>query len=125
MKDMKAKLSTLWIFVMFNMAFIDILGLYIPGSTDEMIEFAGDTPIPIIMLGAAVMVEISIVMIFLSRVLEYKVNRWANIIAAIITIVFIIGGGSTTPHYIFMGIMEIVGLLLIIWYAWKWQKQGE
>ena len=116
----KTKLSTLWIVVMINMLKADILSLYIPGALDEMAEFAGSTPISQLMLGGAIMMEISIVMIILSRVLKYKANRWANIIAAVITIVFVIGGGSTTPHYIFIAAVEVVCMLLIIWFAWKW-----
>ena len=120
MKDTKVLLSTLWIVVMINMLKADILSLYIPGALDEMAEFAGGTPITQLMLGGAIMMEISIVMIFLSRVLKYKLNRWVNIIASIITIVFVVGGGSTYPHYLFIATIEIVCMLLIIWYAWKW-----
>ena len=122
MDDVKTKISTLWIVIMFNMAFIDIFGLYIPGSLAEMAEFAGGLPITQLMLLAAVFTEISIAMIFLSRVLKYRANRWANIIAGIITIVWVVGGGSTWPHYLFMGTIEVVCSLLIIWYAWKWPK---
>jgi hypothetical protein len=34
------------------------------------------------MLGGAIMMEISIAMIILSRVLKYGINRWVNIITA-------------------------------------------
>jgi hypothetical protein len=51
------------------------------------------------------------------------VNRWANIITSIITIVFVVGGGSSYPHYIFIAAVEVICLLLIIWYAWKWTEQ--
>lgn len=118
--DRKVLLSTLWIVVMINMLKADILSLYIPGALEEMAEFAGGTPITQLMLGGAIMMEISIVMILLSRVLKYKVNRWVNIIASVITIVFVVGGGSTYPHYIFIAAVEIVCMLLIIWTAWKW-----
>jgi MFS family permease len=118
--DTKVLLSTLWIVVLFNMLKADILSLYIPGVFDEMARFAGDTPITQLMLGAAVMIEIAIVMILLSRLLPYKVNRWANIAASFITIVFIIGGGATYPHYIFIATVEVVCLLLIAWNAWRW-----
>jgi len=62
-------------------------------------------------------------MIFLSRVLKYRANRWANIIAGVITIVFVVGGGSLILHYIFFATIEVVLIALIIWYAWKWPKQ--
>ena len=100
----------------------DILSLYIPGIHEEMAEFLGATPVSQMMLVAAIMMEISIAMIFLSRVLKYKANRWANIIIGVITIVWVIGGGSTYPHYLFIATIEVICLLLIIWIAWKWTK---
>ena len=75
-----------------------------------------------LMLGAAVMMEISILMILLSRVLKYRVNRWANIITSIITIAFVVGGGVSYPHYLFIATVEVVCLLLIVWFAWKWRN---
>ena len=120
MDDVKVKLSMLWIVVMFNMLKADILSMYIPGALEEVVEFAGDTPVTQIMLGAAIIMEISIAMIFLPWVLKYRINRWANIIVGVLTIVWIWAGGATYPHYIFIATVETVCLLLIVWYAWKW-----
>jgi len=121
--DTKALLSTLWIVVMINMLKADILSLYIPGAAEEVAKTAGETPIAQLMLGGAIMMEISIVMIILSRVLKYRINRWANIVTSIITIAFIWGGAASSPHYIFIGTVETICLLLIIWIAWKWTEQ--
>ena len=121
-KDVEAKISTLWVVVMFALLAADVLSSYIPGANEEMAEFAGGTPIPQLMLVAAILMAIPIVMIFLSRVLKRGVNRWANIIAAVITIVYVIGGGSVYPHYIFLAAIEVVSLFLIIWYAWTWSE---
>jgi hypothetical protein len=123
--DVRVLLSTLWIVVMINMLKADVLSLYIPGTLDELIQFAGDTPITQLMLFGAIMMEISIVMIVLSRVLKYRINRWANIIIGIITILFVVGGGSSYPHYIFIATIEVVALLLIIWLAWQWPNPEE
>ncbi len=120
--ETKTLLSTLWVVVMINMLKADILSLYIPGAAEEVARTAGDTPIPLLMLGGAVMMEISILMILLSRVLKYTVNRWANIIVSLITIAFIVGGGVSYPHYLFIAAVEIVCLLLIVWFAWKWRN---
>jgi hypothetical protein len=122
--DTKVLLSTLWVVVMINMLKADILSLYIPGSAEEVARTAGDTPITQLMLGGAIMMEISIVMIILSRVLKYRLNRWANIAASVITIVFVLGGGASYPHYIFIAAVEVICLLLIIWFAWKWTGPG-
>jgi len=116
--DIKVKLSILWVIVMFNMLFADVLTLYIPENLEEIITRS--TPIQItegLMLVMAIIIEI-----FLSRVLKHKANRWTNIIASVITIVFVVGGGSLTLHYIFFATIEVVCLSLIVWYAWKWPK---
>jgi hypothetical protein len=124
MKDTKVLLSTLWIVVMINMAYADILGLFIPGALEEVAKtsVSTGTTIPQLMLGGAIMLEIPIAMILLSRVLRYKVNRWANIIASVITIAYVIGGGSIYPHYIFIATIEVVCMLLIVWFSWKWRN---
>jgi peptidoglycan biosynthesis protein MviN/MurJ (putative lipid II flippase) len=121
--DTKVLLSTLWIVVMINMLKADILSLYVPGAADEVAKTAGSTPVTQLMLGGAIMMEISIVMIVLSRVLKYAVNRWANIIVSLITIAFIWGGAASYPHYFFVGAVETICLLLIIWNAWKWTDE--
>ena len=122
---MQTKLSTLWIIVVLNMAKADILSLYIPGTQEEMLAFAGGTPITQLMLVAAIIIQIPIGMIFLSRMLSFRINRWANIFAGVIIIVFVIGGGSLTPHYLFIATIETVCLLLIIWFAWRWTDSKD
>lgn len=122
--DTKDLLSTLWIVVMINMLKADILSLNIPGAAEELARTAASTgaSIPQLMLGGAIIMEIAIAMIILSRVLKYGINRWANIIVSLITIGFIIGGGASYPHYIFIATVELICLLLIIWFAWKWRN---
>lgn len=120
--ETKTLLSTLWVVVMINILTADILSLNIPGAAEELARAAGDTPIPLLMLGAAVLMEISILMILLSRVLKYGVNRWANLITSLITIAFVVGGAASYPHYLFIATVEVVCLLLIVWFAWKWRN---
>ncbi|HSR33282.1 MAG TPA: DUF6326 family protein [Anaerolineae bacterium] len=117
MKDVRVRLSTLWIVVMFNMAFADILSFMMELSTGHTPEVQVPQGV---MLVFAILLEIPIAMILLSRVLKYRANRWANIIAALLTIAFVIAGGSTYLHYIFFATVEVVCMALIIWYAWKW-----
>lgn len=122
--DTKVLLSTLWVVVMINMLKADILSLFIPGVADELANFsasAGAT-IPQLMLFGAVMGNLAIVMIILSRVLKYGINRWVNIVVGIVTIAYIWGGMSFYPHYIFIATIETICLLLIIWFAWKWRN---
>ncbi len=120
--DVETRLSTLWTTVMFLMITIDVLGLYIPGAQEEVLKTAGKTPVDQLMLGAAVMMVLPITMIFLSRVLNQTVNRWANIIVSLITIVFVVGSYSAQLHYYFLGAIEVFTMLAIIWSAWKWRQ---
>jgi hypothetical protein len=122
--DTKVLLSTLWIVVMINMLKADILSLFIPGATDEVAKTAASAgaSIPQLMLGAAIIGQLAIAMIVLSRVLKYGINRWVNIVVGIIIIAYIWGGMASYPHYLFISSVETLCLLLIVWFAWKWRS---
>ncbi|HMR97765.1 MAG TPA: DUF6326 family protein [Anaerolineales bacterium] len=122
--DTKVLLSTLWIVVMLNMLKADILSLFIPGAAEELAKTAvsAGASIPQLMLGAAIMGELALVMIVLSRVLKYRINRWVNTIVGIVTIAYIWGGMASYPHYIFIAAVETICLLLIISFAWMWRN---
>lgn len=122
--DKKVLLSTLWIVVMINILHADILSLNIPGATEELARTSASTGASItqLMLIGAVMNNLAIAMIILSRVLKYGINRWSNIVMGIVTIAYIWGGAVSYPHYIFIAMVETLCLLLIIWNAWKWRN---
>jgi len=120
-EEMQAKLSTLWIFAMFNMAFADIVGLLNPETLEEMMAM---NPNQGLLLTFSILLEIPIAMIVLSRLLKYKANRLANIIAGVITILWVIGGGNTSFSYVFFAAIEVSSMLFIIWGAWKWTELG-
>ena len=123
--DLKVKLSTLWIFVLFNIIFLEFHKLLQPGFIEEIITgFIGGAQMTqgVLLLGAIVL-EIPIAMLLLSRVLKYRANRWANIIAGAIFIAAVMGNVSTDLDNRFFATMLVVTLSLIVWYAWKWPKQ--
>ena len=121
-KNTSEKITLLWIVVMFIMAFTDIFTFMIPGVLSDLVT--GNAPIKItqeLMLIMAIINTIPIAMIYLSGVLSQKINRWLNIIASIITIIYIVGGYSDYLHYYYFGALEVLCLLGIIRYAWKWK----
>lgn len=122
--DRKVVISSLWIVVMLNMIFADILSLMIPGALTELMTGTVDgvTLSAELMLVAAIILEIPIMMVLLSRLLKYKTNRILNIVASIITIVFVIGGGSLDLHYIFFATVEVICMISIIIIAFKWRE---
>lgn len=124
--DMKEKLSTLWIFIMFNIVMADIIGNMEPGAlTAMMTGDVGFTVTSELMLVFAMIQEVPIAMIVLSRMLKYRVNRKANIFAGVLTIVYVIAGGEAILSYYFFATMEVLCALLIIWYAWNWSEEQE
>lgn len=117
--DLGTRLSTLWVVVMFNMAFADILSFIEPGALQEL--WAGQAGVQITpgaLLGFAILLEVPIAMIFVSRVLKPGPNRWANTVAAAVTTAFVVGGGSLTPHYVFLASVEVACMALIVWSVW-------
>lgn len=119
---MPARLSLLWVFILFNMVFADILSFMYPGFLKEVLTgYAGGVHItPGFLVAAAVLTEVPIAMILLSRVLRHRANRWANIVAGVITVAYVVGGSTRDPHGIFFSAMQVACALLIVWYAWKW-----
>jgi hypothetical protein len=123
--EMPAKLSTLWTFLLFNMVFADIFSFMYPGFMAQIVAGTavdGTVITPIFLLIAAVVTEISIAMVFLSRFLKQGINRWVNIIGGVITIVWVIGGGSLILTYIFFASIEVLCSLAIIGMAWNWRS---
>ena len=77
------------------------------------------------LLVALALVIIPALMIFLSVALPAKVNRWTNIIVATVYIPYMLFNlaGEAWLHMMLGALVEVVLLLLVIWYAWKWPKQ--
>ncbi|MFZ4456183.1 MAG: DUF6326 family protein [Bacteroidales bacterium] len=119
--DIKIRLSTLWIVVLINMIFADIFSIMVELVNGNSLNIPGN--VRVIMAIAAVVTNIPIMMIYLSRVLKYKSNRIANIVAAILTIIYVIGGGDSAPHYLIIAAIEILFLIMIIVYSVKWKNE--
>jgi hypothetical protein len=118
--DPKLKLSLLWIFVVLNLAYADILSLMDPTSPIRGVMAGAPLPAGGLILGALVM-ETSIAMVILSWVLKYKVNRWVTTVIGALNILAVVRGGHGL-YYAFFATVEVACMLLIIWFAWRWRK---
>jgi len=119
MNDMGTRISMLWVVVMLNMAFADIVGFIQPGALQGMTGPGGAEITQGLLLVVAVILEIPIAMIFVSRILKRGASRWVNTIAAVITAVFVVGGGSMElPFYAFFAVVEVACMALIVWSVW-------
>ena len=125
----KILLILLWVFYSLNFMYADTLLKLEPGVLAGIMSgTVADGTVKItagFLLGTAIMFEIPFLMIILSWVLKYSANRWANIIAGALFVVAQIGSlflGTPSPAYIFHSTIEIAGLSLIVWNAWKWRN---
>ena len=115
----KVLLSTLWLFAMLTYTYGDVVTLMDPvkhGSIELTEGF---------LLFGSVLMMIPISMVLLSRILKYRANRWANIIAgafmtAFLTVTLFVA--VPTTYYAFFSAIEIACTLFIVGYAWKWRN---
>ncbi len=121
MEDVKIILSATWVALMLTYLLGDVLRIYAgdfkPG------EIAGRKITQNLLLGIAILMAIPILMVFLSLTLNYPLNRWANIIAAIVFLGFnLLGLPTYRSNYDRFLILVGLGFnALTIWYAWQWQ----
>ena len=76
----------------------------------------------------AVLMEVVITMVPLSRILNRKANRLVHFVAVPLSILWVIGpslmpslGNDVTPlSYMFFATVEVITMLGMLWFAWKW-----
>lgn len=124
MLAMKANLSTLWMFYLFNTIFRDIHEFIEPGFIEQVMTgtFNGMQITENLLLFGGFVASVPISMVLLSRLLPYGANRWANIVAALITLAFEINNGTTDLDDTLHMILKIAALLFIMWSAWRWRN---
>ena len=127
--NVKTKLSALWASVMFCYVYGDYFGLYGNGKLAEMMEGKigplGEAT-QSVLVGVSAMMAIPSAMVFLSLAMPPVLNRWLNLLlgAAYTAIMLMTLRGAPT-FYIFMGVIEVLLTLLIVWHAWTWpRRQG-
>lgn len=129
MRDKRELLSMLWTFALLNYLYADVLALWAMAGRRTPFE-----PLPAwLLMGSAVLMEIPIAMILACRLLPFRVNRLANLIAGgfetlvngFLTFVPpLVGWGRppALPEYLFFATIETVATSIIIWKAWTWSR---
>ncbi|QNK62376.1 hypothetical protein H7F33_17805 [Pedobacter sp. PAMC26386] len=127
--NVKLRLSALWVTVMLCYVYGDIFSLFVPERLKNLMNgnMGSGTTTPAKLLFSAVLLAIPALMVFLSLVLKPKLNKWLNIILGfvytlVMVLVVYISIDPWWIFYIFLGIVEIVITLAIIWQAWKWPR---
>ena len=120
MEDIKIKLSALWVSLMLTYLLGDVLRIF--SGDFKAGEIEGVQVTQLMYLGMAILFVVPIVMVFLSLTLEHSVNRWANIIVAIVFFALNLVGLPSYPSAYdkFLIVVGLVFNALTIWYAWRW-----
>ena len=131
MEDIRARLSVLWLFATLNYIYADVFFcIDVLGSNKGAISVIHFSPGA--WLGIAILMEIPMAMILLSRILKPTANRWANIVAGIMEtaavlltsfILPILNLMESSSYYLFFGTIEVICTSLIVWYAWRWPRE--
>ncbi len=124
--DKKTILSSLWILLTVNYIFCDVFTLMYSEQLKQIItgKVGGIVMTQGFLLTFAVIMEIPMVMIFLSRILKFEINRILNIMAGTILTLIQTGSlfaGTPSLHYIFFSFIEIATTLFIVWLSLKWK----
>ena len=122
--DRRFVLFSIWIFVLLNYAYADILMVIM--HPDVYQRMAQGMP-QFTVLGVAVLMEVLIAMPLLTILLKRTAGRWANIIGGLVGTAFVgITRSRRAPwFYLFFGVIEIAFTLFVIWYAWSWREETE
>ena len=125
MEDVKIKLSALWVALMLTYLLGDVLRIF--SGDFEAGEMVGIQTSQMMYLGMAILFVIPILMVFLSLTLPDPVNRWANIIVAILFFIINLVGlpGYPSAYDKFLNVVGLGFNITTVWYAWKWSDQGK
>ncbi len=129
--NIKIKLAALWTALMFLYVYADFFQLMTPKKLEKMINL--QTPMgptsPEILVIFSVILIIPALMIFLSVFLKPQINKWLNIIVALIyasmSILIIVStiGDQWHTFYVLYNFVEAIVFSIIIWQAWKWPRE--
>lgn len=125
--NVKLKLAGLWTSTMFLYVYGDFFGLFQPGKVVQL--FNGVIPgmgpsTQGLVLFCAVSVAIPALMVFLSLVMKPTPNRWVNVVLGLVyTLFMLITLPGTWWYYLFLGAVEIILTLAVVWVAWTWPRQ--
>lgn len=125
--NIKLKLAFIWTGLMFIIIYLDYFHLYMPNSISEIIAgrvFVFDITEGFLLAALCTIITPAL-MIVLSVTLRANLSRWLNITIAGINIPLILFNltGIAWLHMIIGVIIEVILLLIIIYYAWKWPNQ--
>jgi hypothetical protein len=115
--------ASLWLFVLLNYLYCDVLGLYWAEDLNSLLhgQAGGMRVTQGFLLGAAVLMTIPTGAVLVSRIAPHRVARWYSVGAGVVMTAVqassVAVGSGPTLHYIYFSIIEIATTATIAWYA--------
>ena len=119
-------IASLWIAMLFVFAYVDIFSLFRAdvlqnALAGKVFTFEANQSFFLMTL---IFTIIPTLLIPITLIAKAKISRWLNIIFPILYIVMIAGSmiGETWFYYLLGSVVEIILLVILIAYAWKWPR---
>ena len=128
MRDVKLKLSALWVARMLSGLQGDSTRLHDSAALKELVAGTSAVQVtPGLLFLMSCILAIPILMSILSLTLRDRANRWANRTIGIAFVVFDLGFlgmalflWEFSAYETLWSLMYVVFTALVVWYAWKW-----
>ena len=128
--SIQGRISVLWGAATLLYLYGDVIAFYSPGGLQRMLDGnMGPWPVtPVLLLGVAIMMSAPAVMVALTVLLKPVASRWLNVVmgaayTAIMLFTMVGAWRSDSYFYLYLGAVEVVLTLLVVWYALTWPRQ--
>ena len=125
--DVRIILAVLWVAEVLSSLNGDTYRLSDPVALKSLLENTGSIKAtPELFLVMSIIFVFPILMSALTLILKYSVSRWANRIIGILYAVIILGFWvlgfvlQSASYEFVWSTAQLVFVLLVVWYAWKW-----
>ena len=125
MRNIKTKLSMLWICLMLTYLLGDVLRIFSGDFEIGMIE--GTPASPTTFLWIAVVMLLPILMIFLSQVMKRTLSKWINIAVSVFLFAFNLFGlfSDYAIFDVFLIVVSLIVNIIIVIYAIRWKADEK
>jgi len=120
-------LAGLWVFFLLNILFRVVHEFFRSGYLDQVLTGVvnGNLVTEEKLLYAAVALQVPLLMTVLSRLLNYSINRWLNMITSILMVMGVLTSNSNPDmDDMLFALMQGLALMAVFWVAWRGLRFG-
>lgn len=122
----RLRLAGLWTSLMFCYVYGDYFGLYVPGKLGGMLAGKMEPLGAVtqgVLLGTSAMMAIPALMVCAVLLLPAAAARWISVLFGLVyTAIMLLTMPGAWQFYLFLGAIEVLLSLGIVWSAWRWPR---